>query len=220
MTDGSEETQMTTGKSAGLTSETSGTGTFETRLPKNGDRLFLESTWAYDAQVVRDPKERFYRLPMGYKRAGDLLIDQATTDVVDRANVIYAALFCYRQSIELYLKSLIAELGKKGKDSDTHKLDLLWGRFTNIVNGRGNGVSIDLSSVQALVLEMHDADQYSDGFRYPTTKTTTKKEGAPFDFGDRGIDLSNVREVMQGLANFFECTLMEFSQLEEFSQDQ
>ena len=43
---------------------------------------------------------------MGYKRAGDLLVDQAATDVVDRPNVIYAALFCYRQSIELFLKRL------------------------------------------------------------------------------------------------------------------
>jgi hypothetical protein len=211
---------MATDKSAGLTSETSEAGAFETRLPKNGDRLFLESTWTYDAQVVRDPKERFYRMPMGYKRAGDLLIEQATANVVDRANVIYAALFCYRQGIELYLKSLIAEFGKKGKDSDTHQLDLLWGRFTDIVKGRGKGDSVDLSTVQALVLEMHEADQYSDGFRYPTTKTTKKKEGAPFDFGDRGIDLSNVREVMQGLANFFECTSLEFSQRDEFSPDQ
>jgi hypothetical protein len=106
---------MTTDRNAALNSGTSEVEAFETRLPKKGDRLFLESTWAYDAQVVRDPKERFYRMPMGYKRAGDLLIEQATANVVDRANVIYAALFCYRQAIELYLKSLIAEFWKKGR---------------------------------------------------------------------------------------------------------
>jgi len=44
-------------------------------------------------------------MPMGDKRAGDLLIDQAARDVVDRANVIYAALFCYRQAIELFLNA-------------------------------------------------------------------------------------------------------------------
>ncbi|HSK79243.1 MAG TPA: hypothetical protein VLQ45_22510, partial [Thermoanaerobaculia bacterium] len=70
---------------------------FETRWPRDDDRLFVESAWAYEAPVVRDPAERFYRMPMGYKRAGDILIDQATADLADRRNVIYAALFCYRQ---------------------------------------------------------------------------------------------------------------------------
>jgi hypothetical protein len=91
----------------------------ETPLPKDGDSLFRESTWAFDAHLVRDPAERFYRMPMGYKRAGDLLIDQAAANVVDRANVIYPALFCYRQSIELSLKRFIDEFGAGRKDPST-----------------------------------------------------------------------------------------------------
>ena len=55
----------------------------ETRWPKEGDRLFVESAWAYDAPVVCDPQERLYRMPMGYNRAGDILIDQAVSDVID-----------------------------------------------------------------------------------------------------------------------------------------
>ena len=53
---------------------------------------------------------------------------------------------------------------------------------------------------------MHDADQKSDGFRFPTDGYST-----PFIFGDRGIDLANVREVMQGLVNFFECAYLDFA---------
>jgi len=126
---------------------------FETRWPKEGDRLFVESAWAYDAHVIRDPKERFYRMPMGYKRAGDILIDQAAANIVDRANVIYAALFCYRQSIELFLKRLIEEFGK-GKvysPKNTHELTRLWERFMCIVNERGRSESVDLNTVQKLV---------------------------------------------------------------------
>lgn len=206
---------MTPDKSAAPNVDTSEEEVFETQLPKRGDRLFLESTWAYDAQVVRDPKERFYRMPMGYKRAGDLLIDQASANVIDRSNVIYAALFCYRQAIELYLKSLIAEFGVNVKYSEDHKLKSLWGSFKDIVNERGKGNSVDLYAVETLILEMHNADQNSDSFRYPATKTTKKNEAGPFHFGDRGVDLSNIREVMQGLANFFECTSMEFSHSDE-----
>lgn len=75
-----------------MTSETRADD-IESRWPADGDRLFVETAWAYDAHVVRDPVERFYRMPMGYKRAGDILIHQAAIDVVDRRNIIYAALF-------------------------------------------------------------------------------------------------------------------------------
>jgi hypothetical protein len=181
---------------------------FDLRWPEDGDRLFVESTWAYDAHVVCDPAERFYRLPMGYKRAGDLLVKQAATDVVDRRNVIYAALFCYRQSIELFLKRLIEEFGQGEAYSpkNTHDLRLLWERFMGIVNERDSSQSIGLRALQKLVSEMHEADQWSDGFRF-----ATRPGGAPFMFGDRGIDTENLREVMQGIANFFECAYLDFS---------
>ena len=181
---------------------------FETRWPKDGDRLFVGSAWTYDAPVVRDPGERFYRMPMGYKRAGDILIDQAAADVVDRRNIIYAALFCYRQSIELFLKRLIEDFGngKVYSPKNTHELSCLWERFVCIFSERASSESLGLSAVQKLVAEMHEADQNSDGFRFPTGR-----DGSPFVFGDRAIDLDNVREVMQGLENFFECIYLAFS---------
>lgn len=185
---------------------------FEASWPKDGDRLFVEFALAYDAPVVRDPRERFYRMPMGYKRAGDILIDQAATVVVDRCNIIYAALFCYRQSIELFLKRLIEEFGngKVYSPKNTHELSRLWERFMCIVNERASSESLGLSAAQKLVAEMHEADQKSDGFRFPTGR-----DGSPFVFGDRGIDLDNVRKVMQGLENFFECVYLDLSRQDE-----
>jgi hypothetical protein len=91
-------------------------------------------------------------MPMGYKRAGDILIDQAAADVVDRPNVIYAALFCYRQFIELSLKRLIEEFGKGEAPKNTHELSRLWERFIFIVNERGSSESIGLNTVQELVV--------------------------------------------------------------------
>jgi len=189
---------------------------FESRWPKEGDHLFIKSEWAYDAHVVVDPGERFYRMPMGYKRAGDILIDQAATDVVDRPNVIYAALFCYRQFIELSLKRLIEDFGKGKvyKPRNTHNLSVLWKRFMFIVDERGSSEWIGLEPVQGLVAEMHDADQKADGFRFPTDV-----DGTPFLFGDRGIDLSNLREVMQGLGNFFESARAEYTNQDDLASD-
>jgi hypothetical protein len=184
----------------------------EARWPKDGDRLFIESAWTYDAHIVRDPAERFYRMPMGYKRAGDILIDQAAADAADRRNIIYAALFCYRQSIELFLKRLIEEFGdrKAHSSKNTHDLSRLWERFMCILNERASSESLGLNAVQKLIEELHAADQKSDGFRFPSGCN-----GLPFDFGDRGIDLENVREVMQGVENFFECVYLHFLHQDE-----
>lgn len=57
---------------------------------------------------------------------------------------------------------------------------------------------------------MHEADQKSDGFRVPTDR-----KGSPFVFGDCGIDLENLREIMSGVVNFFECAYLDFSHQDE-----
>ena len=179
----------------------------EDRWPKEGDRLFVESGWSYDACVatVRKPAERFYRMPMGYKRAGDILIDRAAVDVVDRPNVIYAAIFCYRQSIELFLKGLVEEFGAHSPQYN-HDLASLWKRFMSIVDERGARASDGLSAMERLVMEMDEADRRSTGFRYPEGSV-----GPPFLTRERGIDLANIREVMQGMQNFFECCHLHFA---------
>jgi len=176
----------------------------EARWPSEGDRLFVEAHRGYAAQVVAHPGERFYRLPKGYKRAGDILTEQALDDPVDRRNIVYAALFCYRQSIELFLKSLIHEFGQDGVKYD-HRLNDLWKGFTKLSANRGCRDVLGMKAAESLVLEMHEADARSDGFRF-----ATDTKGAPFGFGDRFIDLENLRSAMEALSNFFECAALEF----------
>jgi hypothetical protein len=175
----------------------------ESRWPNDSDRMFVESAWAHDARLTCDPSERFYRLPMGFKRAADILIERANADPCDRQNVIYAALYCYRQSIELYLKRMIDEFGPGAQN--THDLKVLWDRFMEVIHDRTPQDSIGLEAARRLVGEMHDADRKSDGFRFPAAR-----DGAPFPFGDRGVDLVNLFDVMAGLENFFECVYMDY----------
>jgi len=184
----------------------------EGRWPKDGDRLFVEAPWALAGYILRDPAERSYRLPMGYKRAGDILIRTAEHNTVDRQNIIYAALFCYRQTIELCLKSVIEKFGEceACKPKLTHNLVVLWEKFMHVANERGVAETDGLEAIQGLVAEMHAADEKADGFRF-----ATNRDDAPFGFGDRGIDLANLREVMQGVVNFFECANSVFSEQDE-----
>jgi hypothetical protein len=113
------------------------------------------------------------------------------------------SIVCYRQFVELSLKRLIEEFGraKAHGSKNTHDLSRLWETFMLIADDRGSKEAVGTDTVQELVTEMHEADQKSDGFRFPAGT-----DGAPFLFGNRGISLANLREVMQGLENFFECT--------------
>ena len=182
------------------------------RWPTDGDRLFVDAVWTRGAPVARDSKERFYRMPMAYKRAGDLLVHQAAAEVVDRKNVIFPALFCYRQSIELFLKRLIEEFGSESVEGvPTHNLAQLWEKFARISSDRGSDDSLGFDAARRLIMEMHEADQRSDGFRFPSDH-----HGEPFRFGNRTVDLENLYEVMQGLENFFECTYTEFSVQDDY----
>jgi len=90
----------------------------------------------------------------------------------------------------------------------------LWVRFAEIVKSRGGEETAGLSTAQAIVTEMHDADNKSDGFRFPADVT-----GLPFAFGDQGIDLDNLREVMNGLENFFESAYLDFSHQDDVASN-
>lgn len=144
-------------------------------------------------------------MPQGYMRAGDLLVEQALTDPGVGRNILYPALFCYRQSVELYLKQLIEDFGSSAgsKRRPNHKLIDLWNAFKLIRQDRGYVDTIGVFAMETLIRELHNADSGSDGFRYPTTRN-----GDPFAFGDCDIDLERLRENMHGIQNFFECADM------------
>jgi hypothetical protein len=174
------------------------------KWPKDGDQLFKLVRWPDGAPVVTDPAERRYRLPKGYKRAGDLLIQHAADGILDGRFLIYTVLYCYRHSIELFLKVLLWDFGSGNVNS--HNLEKLWDAFMVIVEDRHDTESVGLSAAEKLVKEMHAADIRADGFRFPAD---TKDQ--PFAFGDNSIDLDNLRRVMSGLVNFFECVDLQWT---------
>lgn len=180
----------------------------EARWPQEGDRLFQDTGRACDTPVSGDPGERSYRLPKSYKRAGDVLLEQIVTSEADRPNLIYPALFCYRQSLELFLKTILERFGQRSKN--THDLKELWANFLRLLNERGQEESVGLRAVEKLILEMHEADRKSDAFRF-----STDSSGALFAFGDRRLDLNRLAIAMSGLQNFFECCFLVFWEQDE-----
>jgi hypothetical protein len=180
-------------------------------LPESGDRLFVSSDWAFDAHVMGDPAERFYRLPHGYKQAGDALVLRASAEPRERANLIYPAISNYRQAIELWLKKLIKDYGSGVvmpaalKRNPGHNLADLWARFSAICADRSSIVQPHFDAAKALVHEMHGADEVNDCFRYAADVKSN-----PFAFGDCNVDLENLYRRMGALTNFFELKDYEF----------
>lgn len=173
----------------------------EARLPKAGDRLFIQSSWAFDAHIALNPDERFYRLPMGYKRAGDILVEKAIANPIDRSNIIYAAIYCYRHAVELHIKRLIEILdnSKQSKLKSGHDLIKLWKSFLGLFKAHDMSDDSNIEAVQSLVIEMHTADKKSDGFRYPADHGDT-----PFNLWPTSINLDNLQNTMLNLDDFFE----------------
>jgi hypothetical protein len=87
------------------------------RWPREGDRLFHDTGLARDIYLAGCPGERAYRLPQSYKRAGDVLLEQMSACKADQSNLIFPALFCYRQSLELFLKTMLERFGERAQNT-------------------------------------------------------------------------------------------------------
>src|SRR6266446_2216394 len=109
---------------------------FTERWPETGDRLLSPGR---DSFLAEGAAERNYRLLRGYKRAGDILIQNALAERYDRDSLIFPAIFNYRHYIELALKAIIEDHGAfAGKN---HKLPELWQLFVKIAKAFGDDCS-------------------------------------------------------------------------------
>lgn len=175
------------------------------RWPRTGDRLFSLTPTA--TRVACETDERFYRLVKGYKRAGDHLIEIALGTSADDQNIIYPTVFCYRHFIELALKRLLDKHGP-AVDIDyekIHDIKKLWGRFEALCEAYACEAADGLAAVAACMDELAQVDCNSFSFRFVQTK-------ADEDIAlPGGIDLVALRDVMNGIENFFECADLELS---------
>ncbi|MDE2166568.1 MAG: hypothetical protein KGJ66_09560 [Alphaproteobacteria bacterium] len=175
-------------------------GPFSTRWPKNSDRLFRTNATVPLAQSL---SERWYRLILGYKRAGDLLIKEAVENRLDRRNLLYPIIFCYRHYLELTLKAMLDEHAGKVDfvcDRNHHDLKKLWTDFKAMVERGGDVHPENFVAMDAIIAEFATIDPQAISFRY-----AAKSTGAEIYLPDGGVDLINLHDVMNGMANWLEC---------------
>jgi hypothetical protein len=141
---------------------------FTERRPAAGDRLFSPGC---DAFLAEGAAERNYRLLLrGYKRAGDILIQNALAERYDRDSLIFPAIFNYRHYIELALKAIIEDHGAfagVSLGSKNHKLPELWQLFVKTAKAFGDDCSDATAvAVSRCIDEFAAVDASSTAFRY------------------------------------------------------
>jgi hypothetical protein len=188
---------------------------FTERWPEAGDRLLSPGR---DTFLAKDAAERNYRLLQGYKRAGDILIQNALTERYDCDNLVFPALFNYRHYIELALKAIIEEHGGFAGVSlgeKDHKLPELWKLFLKIALAFGNDCSDAAAiAVGGCIIEFASVDASSTAFRYARSK-----QGHTPALPSCGLDLVRLHDVMNGIENFFECSDIDFTHKAELAAE-
>lgn len=166
----------------------------DTKMATIGDKLFRKEEWP---------------IILGYKSAGDKLVK--SMEGLDKSTEVYPAIFLYRQFIELFIKYIykyyiardMEEYNKFIKDVQ-HDLLKSFNKILPIIteyyieqNNNGNNEDI-LEASRQYVIELSKLDSNGFNFRY-----ATGKDGIIIHPKEINIDLTNMKERIKELANFF-----------------
>jgi hypothetical protein len=173
--------------------------------PRPGDQLFAEADdWWMNACVNWGGGNATYEV--GYRRAGDALVEEVARNRVDAASLVYPIVCCYRQYLELLLKDVLAE-ARRYYDIDEpvptkHSLLLFWQPLRKLLAQRWPEEQSELEAVGDAVRQFDAVDQLSYAFRYATTPKG--KQSLPTDM--LRINLRNFAEVVARVGTFLETS--------------
>jgi len=134
-----------------------------------------DDDWQANARLNlwHDPIELY---AIGYKKAGDRLVEFVLSKYRDQDVLIYPIVFLYRQYIELRLKEIIREgrilLEKGGDFPKHHRIWDLWCTAKKISKKafENENESPNLEYAEHVIKEFSHIDPDSFSFRYPITK--------------------------------------------------
>ena len=174
--------------------------------PSKGDRLLrAEGDWNRAVSFEDHEIARHVHIWDGYMRAGAALVEECERNDsrLDRHELVYPILFCYRHGLELAMKWIIGQYGRYGgiKASEYlhHDLWKLWTACKKVMLEVGSdGETEALVAVEQVVKDFHDLDTGSFSFRY-----STDKNGATIRLPNVAFDLANIKDVMEAVNNLF-----------------
>lgn len=184
---------------------------YETRWPKDGDRLFgKHRSWHRAVNFPINREIRRVSIWYGYMNAGDALIAACTEDPSLRDILIYPILFNYRHGIEIAMKVINSEYGRYStvdvSDLSGHDLTKSWSICKEIITEVESNEHI--RPVERILEDFDQIDKSAQTFRYPEDM-----RGNFIELPEEYFDLQNIRDVMQGVFNYFDAV---YSQLDDY----
>lgn len=182
--------------------------TARVREPLFTSKAAPEPDWYLNACLHVTP-ENWDVYALGYKLAGDTLVQYVIDNDRDQDFLVYPIAFLYRQYLELRLKELIL-VGSRLLDQNVsipreHNLVSLWRKARpNIEEVWPDSQTKDhLDTIEDRIKELCSIDSGSYAFRYPEdVKGTSTLPGI------RHINLKQLRDVVQGISNVLDgCSM-------------
>lgn len=170
------------------------------------DDILPVSAW------VLNEFERLGYFAMYYRDRARDLVRLSLKTRLGAENYFYVVGYLYRHAIELYMKSIIASapsfhtLSEKEQSELVygHDLSVLWDRVKPRIERLYDTPELQL--VERLVLELHDLDEKSDGFRYPFVSVRKTGQREPLLQSVGQISYDNFAWVMESLCSWFAAT--------------
>ncbi len=175
-------------------------------------KLFDSGEDWWQNAVIMKFTDQWYTYAHGYKIAADRLVDTIDSDRFEVDFLAYPIAFLYRQSIELYLKTIIKRsrdlLGMEVSFPKHHDIYRLWiDSKTLIVKIWPDGPNKELESIQDYIRQFSEYDPTSEVFRYPENT-----KGKPIEISAKHINLRNLCNIMNDLIGLLEGAADSISQ--------
>jgi hypothetical protein len=141
---------------------------------------------------------------VGYKNAGDVLVERVAEDRGEADALVYPIVFCYRQYLELTLKYVLLEARAYYDIEEpfeaVHSLLAIWRPLRKLLERRWPDSPADPDAVEDNFGQFDAIDAGSFAFRY----ATTKHGGPSLPAEMQHIDLRNLAEVVARNGTFLE----------------
>lgn len=174
----------------------------DTVWPRSGDRLFKQGGYRnLGVSILSDTSFA----AVGYKDAADSLVEIPNAQGRNDA-LVFPIIFCYRQYLELRLKSIAESIRDfSGEDfRRTHDLLALWKPIVRHHDEQiGEEDAEAFAAVTACLSEINALDPRASSFRYPAFETMAEI--------NHQVDLGNLRSVMNRLATFLDALHDQFT---------
>ena len=186
--------------------------------PEEGDKLFIPIP--HEGKWMPSGINDIFKLSEGYRLSADSLYQEIKkSEWINKQYLSCAMIFSFRQFIEIRLKELIylgkRELFDEPKFKTTHSLEDLFQTYVKEVL-----IKVDptydkkmVSVVNKLIHEFNYIDPKSMSFRYPVDKDLNPIHNL------QNFNIDNFKDVMDKLANFFDCQLETIQLLEDYNSE-